>query len=74
MGHRRSTASERPNLASHVSRSRGPGIVSLSVEFYPVIPPLILLFLFTQEADQNCRSVIFHYLIELKFEQRTNSS
>ena len=42
--------------------------------FYPVMPLLILLFLFTQEGDQNCRSVIFLCLIGLKsIEQRTNS-
>ena len=29
------------------------------------MPLLILLFLFTQEADQNCRSVVLPYLIEL---------
>jgi hypothetical protein len=75
-GHRHST--EWPNLASHVSRSGGPGIVSLSVVFCPVILLLILLFFFTvtQEGDQNSRSVILlYYLIELKcIEQRTNSS
>lgn len=33
MGHRHSA--EGPNLASHVSRSGGPWIVSLSVGLYP---------------------------------------
>ena len=42
------------SLASHVSRSVCHGIVSLSVvPYYPVIPLLIFLFLFTQEGDQN---------------------
>ena len=57
MGHRHST--ERPNLARHVSRSGGPAIVSLSVILYLVDPLLILLLLFTQESDQNYRSVMF---------------
>ena len=35
--------------------------------------PLLILSLFTQEGDQNCRSVIVPYLIELKsIEQRTH--
>jgi hypothetical protein len=40
--------------------------VRLSVVFYPVMSLLILLFLFTQEGDQNCRSVIFLYLTKSK--------
>ena len=74
MGHRHNT--ERPNLASHVTTSRGPGIVSLSVvSNYPVMLILFLLFVcFIQEGDQNCRSVIFLYLIKLKcIDQRINS-
>jgi hypothetical protein len=33
--------------------------VSLTVVFYPVMPLLIFLFLFTQEGDQNRKSVVF---------------
>ena len=76
MEHRHSN--ERSSLASHVSGSGGPGIVSLSVVICPVMPLLILLFLlflFTQESDQNSRLVDLLYLIELKsIEQRTNFS
>jgi hypothetical protein len=58
---------------NHVIRSGCPGIVSISVVFYPVMSLLILLFLFTQEGNQNCRSVIFLYLVKLKsIEQRTS--
>jgi hypothetical protein len=68
------TAPKRPNHVSHVSRSGDPGIVSL----YGILPCdalLILLSLFTQEGDQDCRSVIYFYVIQLKsIEQRTNSS
>jgi E3 ubiquitin-protein ligase NEDD4 len=47
--------------------------VSLSVVFYrdPVMPMLILLFSFTQEGDQNSRSVVF---LELKCIQQPTTA